>query len=322
MNSVARRRLETRIPLPANVESRTIRSGGADRTYLLSVPETLTASPSVPVLFDFHGATSGASQQAVYSRLSRTAGAAGFVVVTPQGTGRITHWTPPGRPGVDDVQFVRDLLAEVGSRVAIDPARVYASGISNGAGFACALTAAIPGCLAAIAPVAGINITPVPPGAAPTSVLAFHGTADPAVPYAGGSYFAGWRARGGVGTNGRSRTVGPVRRAVQARVQARYELRRDAPQGPQALLPVEQVVADWAAHDGCAAMPIETRVGDVRRLEYPGGVAGTTVVLYAVDGGGHTWPGGPAVPRLGKTTTVIDASALIVDFFLAHPRRA
>jgi polyhydroxybutyrate depolymerase len=43
------------------------------------------------------------------------------------------------------------------------------------------------------------------------------------------------------------------------------------------------------------------------------------VILYTVDGGGHTWPGGPDIVRLGKTTQAIDATALMWEFFQRHP---
>jgi polyhydroxybutyrate depolymerase len=45
------------------------------------------------------------------------------------------------------------------------------------------------------------------------------------------------------------------------------------------------------------------------------------VLLYAVIGGGHTWPGSPVeIASLGPTTHEIDASQLIWAFFAAHPR--
>ena len=44
--------------------------------------------------------------------------------------------------------------------------------------------------------------------------------------------------------------------------------------------------------------------------------AGTAVVFNRVDGGGHTWPGAPALmDAAGATTNVIDASVASWQFF-------
>ena len=49
--------------------------------------------------------------------------------------------------------------------------------------------------------------------------------------------------------------------------------------------------------------------------------AGTAVVFYQVDDGGHTWPGGPQyLPKaiIGPTTHTFGASEAIGQFFAAH----
>jgi hypothetical protein len=56
----------------------------------------------------------------------------------------------------------------------------------------------------------------------------------------------------------------------------------------------------------------------VRLIEYSSCADGTLVQLYAIDGGGHTWPGSFDVPGLGYTTQQIDATDLIWDFFSAY----
>lgn len=45
-----------------------------------------------------------------------------------------------------------------------------------------------------------------------------------------------------------------------------------------------------------------------------------SVVYYAIEGGGHTWPGSsaPGGGIVGRTSREISASALAVDFFLDH----
>jgi hypothetical protein len=43
------------------------------------------------------------------------------------------------------------------------------------------------------------------------------------------------------------------------------------------------------------------------------------VTLCAIDGGGHTWPGGKPVPGAGKTTLDVSASEEMWRFFRDHP---
>ena len=79
-------------------------------------------------------------------------------------------------------------------------------------------------------------------------------------------------------------------------------------------------MASWAEHDGCDAAFKDEPIGtDVRKRTWTSCRAGGEVVFYIIDGGGHTWPGSIPIDSLGKTTTQIDASATIWDFFQAHP---
>jgi polyhydroxybutyrate depolymerase len=85
--------------------------------------------------------------------------------------------------------------------------------------------------------------------------------------------------------------------------------------------PVEAVMQGWAERDGCKKeRELVDRVQDVTCERYQGCPSGVDVELCRVDGGGHTWPGGPPVPRLGKTTTAISATERMWQFFKAHPR--
>jgi polyhydroxybutyrate depolymerase len=158
--------------------------------------------------------------------------------------------------------------------------------------FSTLLACSLPGRLAAIAPVSGINATAVCVKGTPrVSVLAFHGTADPIVPYQGGAYFSG--ASG-------ARAAG----------------------GAQAM-PVDDAIAAWAAFDGCGTPPATSFVADdVQHLVWPDCPANGTVELYRIIGGGHTWPGSTPVraSRLGSTTSSISATRLMLQFFHAHPR--
>ena len=106
-------------------------------------------------------------------------------------------------------------------------------------------------------------------------VIAFHGTADPLVPFAGGRL---------------GDPFNPVK-----------------PVYP----PIREFVAHWAARNGCAADPLETRpVPGISRVEYVGCTGGASVVFHEVEGAGHVWPGGKPLPewRVGANSSAIDAT--------------
>ena len=105
------------------------------------------------------------------------------------------------------------MLADVGSRLCIDPARVYVAGMANGGSFATALLCALPGSFAAAGVVANVwTGTPCNVGAHPASLVAFHGGEDRVAPYRGSrssrpveravADWAGWNRCGAFRTRG------------------------------------------------------------------------------------------------------------------------
>ncbi|MCL4219560.1 MAG: hypothetical protein KJ052_21475, partial [Candidatus Hydrogenedentes bacterium] len=87
----------------------------------------------------------------------------------------------------------------------------------------------------------------------------------------------------------------------------------------------------WVRSNGCNTEPEIDTLPDIdpadgtsiKRYTYTGGLNGTEVVFYKVEGGGHTWPGGEqylAEWIIGKTSHDMDASAVIWDFFVSHPK--
>jgi polyhydroxybutyrate depolymerase len=240
----------------------------------------------------FHAGGSRARIMTTHTEFTRVAERERFAVVYAEGLqGR---WNDGRGYGTahDDVAFVRALLDTLGRRVTLDSSRLYATGISNGGMFAIRLACDLPGVLAAIAPVAGAvpaALVERCAAAAPVAVAAFQGTADPLLPYAGG----------GRGASGRGEVLSAERSA---------EL--------------------WARVDGCGESPELEAPRDsvrdgtrVRARRWAGCKDGREVVLYTIEGGGHTWPGGPPVgARVGRVTRELDATEVIWAFFAAHPR--
>jgi polyhydroxybutyrate depolymerase len=111
--------------------------------------------------------------------------------------------------------------------------------------------------------------------------MAFHGTADPAVPYVDGGMGAslpGVKVRG-----------------------------------------TELNLSDWAALDGCADHPTTTSIGsEVTQSSWDGCGDAREVVLYTVIGGGHSWPGADPTRGQGLTTQQVSATDLALAFFARH----
>ena len=112
----------------------------------------------------------------------------GFIVVHPQALGEPASWHGPlpGLPGQTDKDFFVVLMAYLQALINIDPARIYAAGLSNGGTMSNALGCFMSETFAGIAPVAGghtdftnCNIE------RPLSVLVIHGTDDATIPYEG-----------------------------------------------------------------------------------------------------------------------------------------
>ncbi len=85
-------------------------------------------------------------------------------------------------------------------------------------------------------------------------------------------------------------------------------------------------IPDWAAHvaqrNQCKGGPTNTRISpSVRRLAYTNCAENADVILYTIEGGGHTWPGGKHLAEwiAGRTTDEINASTVIWEFFVQHP---
>ncbi len=269
-------------PHEPGTHDRTIISGGVERQYTLHVPPSYTGEEAVPVVLNIHGLGSNAGQQAAFSGLPGKSDEAGFVLVMPQARGEPALWSA-FKANSADVLFVSLLLDDLERRLCVDSDRVYSTGLSMGAMISARLACDLSGRIAAIAPVAGFAMPRDCSSERAVSIVAFHGTDDPILPFDGGP----------VGLPGIDFTVRSVGEAM----------------------------ADWAVHDGCIGGPkVELVTEHVRRLTFDGCDGGATVELYVVEGGGHTWPDGTLEAEfVSATTREISANDLMWDFFQAHP---
>jgi polyhydroxybutyrate depolymerase len=280
---------------PGHDVTRTLPVGGLRRAYRLYVPGSYDGQTPTALLLVFHGSGGSGENIERWSGFDALADQSGFIVCYPDGVDQRWNAAEGTTVGnIDDVGFVRALIENLAGTYPIDPRRVFAAGMSMGGVFCQRLGLELSDQIAAIAPVAGSlpeALADEVPAQPPVSVVAFHGTADGSVPFDGG----------------------------------------DVLQGAARVLGAEQTARRWAELDGCPLVPAIEQLPDVdpsdgtrvRREGYAPGQDGAEVVLYVIEGGGHTWPGVDETqfPQHSKAVTHdINAAALIWDFFQNHPK--
>src|SRR5436309_14185734 len=166
-------------------------SSGRKREYVLYVPRSYVPAKPTALVISLHGASLWGAAQRETSQWDRVADAHGFIVVYPSGEGgggpRVWHEGDGAEPS-RDVRFISELIDTLDVRYNIDPRMIYANGLSNGGGMSFVLSCTMSDRIAAVGLVAAAHLLP---GAwctdrRPVPVIAFHGRADPEVPYHGG----------------------------------------------------------------------------------------------------------------------------------------
>ena len=165
------------------------------REYKVYVPQTYSPDTPTPVVINFHGGDMNADGQIAIADMRTLADSEGFILIYPEGS--ITEgeqtWnmllpSPTNKSDADDFGFTAAMLDAESERLNIDANRVYATGYSNGAGFAYGLACQLSDRIAAIAPVSGLMwndmVTDCTP-THPTAVAIFNGTQDFERPYEG-----------------------------------------------------------------------------------------------------------------------------------------
>jgi len=192
----------------------TLLFAGQTRLYDVHVPLGYDGTSAVPLVVDIHGLTLNKTWQANFSGFKSLSNVEGFIVTYPQGL--FGNPSDPEAPngtvgvdppeslgpcwnagvgagacraaGVDDVGFLRELVAAIAAQANIDLGRVYATGLSNGGAMAHVLACQASDVFTAVAPLA----LPLPydplsgcAPARPVPVLHFAGIDDVLVPYEG-----------------------------------------------------------------------------------------------------------------------------------------
>jgi polyhydroxybutyrate depolymerase len=276
--------------------------GGIERSFLLYTPAGYSGSARLPLVIVLHGARGSGRQISEFTGFNDFADKQTFFVLYPDAfggfwnDGRRDEYSPSFAAGIDDIGFISRLIDEMHSRYDIDEGRVYAAGFSNGGMMVFRLGIAIPERLAAVASVAGAlpkRLSSSSPAAA-VPVLIINGTADRTVPWRGGRLHSRGRSHGDI-------------------------------------LSVVDTTLYWAAQNKCSAktsviiLPSAAKNKSLAiQLRYTCTRPESDVVLVALQGGGHTWPGSLQYLKGGRSDEseeAFNATAYILDFFARLRRR-
>jgi len=283
---------EDALALNPNFVSLKLTHQGRIRDYLLYTPVSYDKTRPYPVVIGFHGGTSTNARFARTTNFQQLADEKQFLVIYPNAVNK--NWND-GRgtvnQDIDDVGFVTAIIEEIKRLRNVDAHRIYATGISNGAFLVQRLACERSDLIAAFSSIAGAMPTLIRANcnpARPVSMMMINSPDDRFVPWEGGE---GRRGKGGN------------------------------------IMSIMDTLNFWRMRNSCTASFQKTLIaeipGDKTRvsvINFNNCKSNSEVVLYKINGGGHTWPGGEAQPAwlLGPTSKQINATRLSFDFFQRH----
>lgn len=264
----------------AKISPDSVTTANGQRSFLLAQPDRGPAGPR-PLVLVLHG-HGGSAAQAMGQKAGASPLAAWLPIADREGIyiaaldgskagdGK-AGWNDcrrdaPGNPPVDDVAFAREVVQKLVAAGRVDPQRVYAMGMSNGAMMTYRLAQELTPPLAGFVAVSGLMASDN--GCAPTRqpqqkipAMVITGTEDPLVPYNGGQVSFGKAQRGGV--LGAEATAQALRRMNQ----------NTAPAQRTVFGVAQQRDSSW-----------------VERLDFGAANEPGRVALLTVHGGGHIEP--------------------------------
>lgn len=270
--------------------------GAHQRHYLLQIPRSLKPGHPAPLILALHGGGGHAAFMADDARygLRTLAEREGVVLAFPNGYsrlpgGKLATWNAGLCCGdardrqIDDVAFIRAVVADIRTRIAIDPDRIFATGMSNGGMLAHRLACDASDIFTAVASVAGTDATQHCKPSRAVSVLHIHARDDTHVLFEGGAGAEAFRDRSKV----------------------------------MDFVSVAETIARSVDRHHCTRPPRVVLVRDGAQCErYEPCAEKARVQLCVTDSGGHSWPGADVVRR-GKqpASQALDANEVLWDFF-------
>ena len=239
----------------------TLQSGGIARTYEVHLPPNHETIPS-PVVILFHGTGGTGLDMRYLTAFDRDASVYGFLAVYPDATSDWAYGcscTSAEANGVDDVQFVADLLDTLEADYGINRDSVFVAGFAEGAFMAQKAVCDATDTFAGLATVAATMSVPLAEACEPTReipVLMLLGTEDTDFPWQGA-----------------------------------LDL------GLKSVLAADTTAQFWATSNGCGDRLESVLLGtdyyydfDVYREAFDACPENGDLVLYRMLGAGHGWP--------------------------------
>ena len=270
---------------------------GHNRKYLLHIPASYDAFRATPLILFFHGGGGHMEQGAAAYGWRAKSEQEGFIVAFPNGSSRLPRqhlatWNAGECCGyardrnIDDVGFVKQVLADIKRQVKIDPGKIFATGMSNGGMLAHVLACEMAETFKAVASVAGTDNTLSCTPSRPISIIHIHAKDDTHVLFDGGAGKDAFRDQSKV-TDFTS---------------------------------VEETINRWIVRNGAGktarrVLDVPGAYGDLYTSKYND----AQIELVVTETGGHSWPGGKSV-RGKKPSGAISANDIIWEFFLKQLR--
>jgi polyhydroxybutyrate depolymerase len=306
--------------VPGDTYTFSLQSGGMRRSYLLHLPPAAASGKHLPLVLNLHGSTQNGQLQELQSGMDSSADRNGFLVAYPNGTRVSKVLTPdpvakdaqyswnagaccglPVTRDVDDVAFLKQVIANIGTKTPLDRRRIYVTGMSSGGMMAYRMAAQDSGQIAAIASVAGqVELRTIDP-TRPVPTMEFHSVDDPVATWAGTAHV-------------KPKDRNSVMQGVQKWAAA--DRCRTHPH-------VARTIVGGAGTESAGE--------SATLVTYTGCSSGTEVALWRLTGSGHVWPGAPfnlgpssswILQGVGRGTVLVDANQAMWEFFKQYSLRS
>jgi len=272
---------------------------GYERLYLVHLPPKEKRQQAMPLLFHLHGGggTARSNVGLTFGRFNELADRDGFILVYPQGIeknwndGRKLEAVKAWKEDIDDVGFIVAIVEKLKAKYSIDAKRIFTAGMSNG-GFMssrliCDRSDIFRGAAILTASLSVDYLPKCQPSQA-TAVLVMNGTEDKLVPYNGGEIKVLRKKRGEI-------------------------------------ISTDQFLQFWKKQNDCTVQKPTIQLPNLKAdgttvsvKEYTNCNDRGALILYKINGGGHTWAGGKQYLGerwVGKTSRDIVACDVIWEFF-------
>ncbi len=299
-----------KIKLPVTLNYHKIKSDNLERNFHYYIPQKKKENRALVFVIHGGGGASRSMAKLVGEDIFKLSEKFNFILVFPNAyknhwnDGRDNQNHESHRLNINDVKFFDSMITWFTVKYKIDSNKIFATGISNGGFMSYRLALQRPEIFAAIAPVSTsmtVFLKKLPLPSTPVPLCILRGTADPVIPWNGGEIKIGFNIMGKYRTTKKSFGF---------------------------CISSDSVINHWKKINNTKLISssklnkIHPEDNNEITLEkYSGSSPRSDIHRYIIKNGGHSWPGGfPSTNKfiIGKTTTNINATEIIMKFFSTH----